>query len=108
VLAQQSEKLNKLLDQIRTTRQRTDLTAQQQLDQLASLPAAANLSNAARANLLLLDRAGFEAIVQRAQSGLSEILSAVVRQAGAPAVSSRRRMRQRALPVQPASERPRS
>ena len=83
VRAQQANTLGRLLDQVRTVRLRNDLSQQQQLDEIANLTAAAQLSTAGRVNLLLMERASFEGFPQRAQKALSEILDKGVRTEGA-------------------------
>jgi hypothetical protein len=80
---QQGEKLTKLLEQVRVIRLRTDLTAQQQLEELGNLALAASLSPTGRANVLLLDRATFEGFAVRVQRAFGEIMDRGVRQGDA-------------------------
>ncbi len=83
VRLQQATTLTRLLDQVRAIRLRTDLSQQQQLDELGNLSAATNLSVTGRRDLLLIDRATFDAFPARVQRALTEILDKGVREDGA-------------------------
>ncbi len=84
VRQQQSEKLKLLIEQVRAIRMRTDLSSQQQLVEIGNLPGAAALSAVGRANLVAVDRSGFDAFGQRAQRALNEVLEAGVKQSDLP------------------------
>ncbi len=76
---QQVDKLNRLLDAIRTIRQ-TNETDQQRFVDLGNLPAAAALSSPGRAQLLAVDRATFDDIQVRAQKALTDMFQKPIRQ----------------------------
>jgi len=75
---QQVEKVDRLLEQVRLLRQRTDLSAQQQLAEMDRLAAARELSAAGKSNLLALDRSGFEALQPRVDRALNDILARAI------------------------------
>ena len=67
--------LDRFLDQVRGIRVRADLSAQQKLDQLATLQGVPGLSLAGRTALLALDAARFDGLQQRADSAVTDIMS---------------------------------
>ncbi|MBI2767007.1 MAG: HDIG domain-containing protein [Chloroflexi bacterium] len=74
---QQADALDKLFTELRTIRF-SGLTAQQQLVELNSFPGAAPLTAAARADLIALDRAQFDAFRDRAARLLTDVMTAGV------------------------------
>ena len=83
VKIQQVAILTRLLEQVRLIRLRTDLTQQQQFDEITNLAATATLSTSGRVNLLLMDKATFDAFPQRSAKALAEVLDKGVRAEGA-------------------------
>jgi len=81
---QQSDKLKLFLDQVRAIRMRTDLSSQQQLVEIGNLSGAASVSAGGRANLVAVEKAGFDSFSLRAQRALVDILEAGVKQADLP------------------------
>jgi putative nucleotidyltransferase with HDIG domain len=73
IRVQQAAALDKLLEAVRTIRQRRELGAQQQLTEVGNIPSAANLSAAGRASLLALDPVAFDALQVSAQKALTEL-----------------------------------
>jgi putative nucleotidyltransferase with HDIG domain len=85
VLEEQLQKVDRVFDQVRSVRGRSDLTLQQQLAQLEqTAPASTALTPAARSALLALDRAGFETALQRVRDGLTAVLGQPARQEEIP------------------------
>ncbi len=76
----QSDILAELIDKVREIRGRTNLTAAQQIDEIAQVSAAESLSSDGRTTLIVLDQTGYESISQQAQTGLAAILGEGVRE----------------------------
>jgi putative nucleotidyltransferase with HDIG domain len=75
---QQTDRADKLFDQVRFLRQRADLSSQQKLTELNSNPAAKDLSTAGKTALLALDAAALDGIQQRVDRALGDILSRAI------------------------------
>ncbi|HEY5476372.1 MAG TPA: HDIG domain-containing metalloprotein [Tepidiformaceae bacterium] len=76
---QQTDKLDKLLDAVRTIRQ-TNETDQQRFVDLGNLPAAAALSSLGRTQLLNVDRTTFDDLQVRADKALLDIFQRPIQQ----------------------------
>ena len=81
----QLEKLDRLLDQVRGLRIRTDLTAAGRLEQIAAMPGAADLSNAGRNALLALDATKYDSLQKSADAAVAEIMGKTLQKTDVPA-----------------------
>lgn len=72
----QVTKADRFLEQVRSLRQRTDINdPQQRLDQFNTLPGASDVSTTGRTALLSLDTARFDALQQRVDTAINELMS---------------------------------
>ncbi|MCZ2109060.1 MAG: HDIG domain-containing protein [Dehalococcoidia bacterium] len=78
IRASQADKLDRLLDQVRGLRIRSDLNAAQRLEQIAAIPGAENLSNAGRNALLALDATKYDTLQRSADAALAEIMGKTI------------------------------
>lgn len=80
VRLQQAERLDRIIEQVRSVRQRPGLSQAEQFAELANLAGLEKLSNAGRTSLLALDRATFDAVATAAQAALGGVLERTVQQ----------------------------
>lgn len=79
IRVQQTDKLDRMLDAIRTIRQ-TSETAQQRFEDLGNLPTAAALAAPGRAQILAVDRVTFDDVQVRAQKALIDMFQRPIQQ----------------------------